>query len=75
MSLMKLGLAVLQHVVQHTTTSASKQEPMVEGGSDVLAWGAVEGICAVFVLTIVWRGLVKQYKDRTAPSEKMRKQK
>jgi hypothetical protein len=34
-----------------------------EDGSDVLAWGAVEGMCAVFVLTIVWRGLVKQWRE------------
>ena len=40
---------------------------MAEDGSDVLAWGAVEGVCAVFVLTIVWRGLVTQYRNMTQP--------
>jgi hypothetical protein len=34
-----------------------------ESGSDVLAWGSVEGVCAVFLLTIIYRGLRKQLAD------------
>ena len=41
-----------------------------ESGSDVLAWGAVEGMCAVFLLTIVWRGLIKRLRDYTAAKNK-----
>jgi hypothetical protein len=45
-------------------THTIRQRAMAgEDGSDVLAWGAVEGMCAVFVLTIVWRGLVKQWRE------------
>ncbi len=34
-----------------------------ESGSDVLAWGSVEGVCAVFLLTILYKGLKKQLAD------------
>ena len=52
-----------QQLVRAHTHTIRQRAMAGEDGSDVLAWGAVEGMCAVFVLTIVWRGLVKQWRE------------